>query len=127
MDEVATYLAFSTAVGLLQVRDNYKLYIQSGKTLKFDRSFSFLELLWFFVSVAILTIIAPLNYVITVPILFIIFNVLGWIYGIKLYAESNKNGQSEITIPLWYFKSGIVFGLFFSLVSGVVLYLHYHS
>jgi hypothetical protein len=125
MDEVATYLVFSAAIGLMQVWDNYKLYIQAGESLRFDWAFSFIEFVWVFVSVAVLVAIDMSNRGKVVPVVYISFNVLFWLYSVRLYSESERSGDNEITVPLWSFQAGMVFGIGFCILCSAILFMQY--
>lgn len=125
MDEVAAYLVFSAAIGLMQVWDNYILYRQAGEALRFGWAFSFMELVWVFVSVAMFAVIDMSNLEKVAPVVYVSFNVLFWLYSMRLYSESEHSGDNEITVPLWSFQAGMVFGIGFCVLCSAILFLHY--
>lgn len=122
---MTAYFAFSGAIGILQFRENYNLLRQDSDTLDFDYSFSILEFLWFFVSVAFLYSTDLTLLQMFVPALFIAFNVGGWGYAIKSYGEAERADEDAVIISVGYLRACTVFGVCYSMLSWFVLYQYY--
>lgn len=122
MDILVAYLLFTASIGVLQARDNYRLLNQAGEILKFDHSFSLLEFLWVFASLALL-IAEQLSFMESmVPAAYIAYNLHSWVFGARLYFAAKREGEDEIIIPLWYFRAGMAFGFCLFCLSTAVLF-----
>ncbi len=113
------YLILSAAVGIFQIIEGLKLFKKEGKVDENDLVMSVIEFIWFLVSCAFAVYLPKEPVFMVLPVLFIIYNVSGWIFSYFTTPKIEKpEDLKNITVPLWICISGAVFGAIFTGMSG---------
>jgi hypothetical protein len=109
VDNILGYIILTAAMAVLQFRESCHLLFSKEESVKVDLAFSFLEFLWFFVSVAIL-VFGSLNlYESLIPIAYVSYNIFGW--GLSYYFNKDEEviDLQNVFIPDWYLWSSLLF------------------
>ena len=116
------FLAFygwgSIAVGVLEVAEAAQLLL-GGKIGCANALLSLLETGWFFTSIWAIVLCVRVRLPWVWPASFLAFSVFVLTYGIYLAHFSHIGSQTEI--PRWPYGAGLVFGLYFAVLSFVCL------
>lgn len=115
MNFLKFYLFTSIIVGLLQVVDGLIL-VSNSNIGTFNTVFALFEMLWVPVSFIAIFKLSVSKYL---PITYLVYNILGWLYGSLLL--NNSLGPKLDSIPLWFAVFGICFGIYFAMFSFVSL------
>ena len=110
-------------IGLVVIIDGY-LLIKSHGVMKLGTLSSIttgVEFLW-----AIASVIALFQYdfnkaQLLVPVVYLIHNILGWLYGFWLEFKSPTENIKEIFAPVWYAKLSVIFGVTFTILCAFIL------
>ena len=112
--EYKPYFIASILIGFLQVVDGLMLAFK-GTPESFSLLFSLLEFVWVPISILAIFQVSRSRYL---PVSYVVYNVLGWIYGYYLVATSDGG---PFSIPSWFAVFGFCFGVYFSTASFLVL------
>ncbi|WP_033026676.1 MULTISPECIES: hypothetical protein [Pseudoalteromonas] len=121
------YLGISVIIGLIVIYDGYLIVKNSGviKTGQFSVVTTTIEFLWAIVSIVALFNFEFQNWQILIPVFYVTHNILGWAYGFWLVAKNPAEQSDQTTVPMWYAKFGLNFGVVFTLSSLLVQYQMY--
>lgn len=108
------YFIASILIGFLQIIDGLVLAL-NGKPESFSLLFSSLEFVWVPISIVAVFQVSRFRYL---PVSYVVYNVLGWIYGYYLVKTSDGG---PFSIPSWFAVFGLCFGVYFSTASFLVL------
>lgn len=110
-------------MGVFEMIDGLKTYKNGGRLDSVDFGLSLLELLWFFVSVGFVIYLPKEPIFLFLPILFIVYTVLGFAYA---YFWGPQDKELSVlqnhSIPLWICLTGIFFGAFYAGVSAFIYF-----
>jgi len=122
MDNILAFIALTSAISILQVWENYRIYFGGDETINPDWSFMFIELFWFFVCVAVLIYGNLERYELLVPIAFILYNLYGWIAGYWSMKEAEVMERKIIFIPNFYLIFALVYCVLIFVLCVVVFF-----
>jgi len=111
------YFYFSAIIGALQVIDGIVL-VSSSNIGAINLIFSLLEMLWVLFSVVAIFKVQIMKYV---PISYVAYNVLGWVYGV--YLAANSESPETLSVPTWFAIFGLCFGVYF-IISSILAIKH---
>jgi hypothetical protein len=122
LDYSIAYVICSIAVGLLQVVDNVLLARAKGRMTTAGAFLTTIEFAWVIVSA--ISLISLNSVPRFLPLSFLAFNIIGWLYGVSLL-RSTKTWDGEVipkdfVIPLWSYVFGGAFGVYFAISSFLV-------
>jgi hypothetical protein len=122
MDYSTAYVIGSIAVGLLQVVDNVLLARSKRRVTTAGAFLTTVEFAWVIVSA--ISLISLNNVPRFLPLSFIAFSVIGWIYGVYLLRSIKiEDGEiilKDFVIAPWYCVFGGAFGVYFAIFSFLV-------
>jgi hypothetical protein len=121
------YLGISVIIGLIVIYDGYLIVKNSGvvKAGQLSAVTTTIEFLWAIVSIVALFNLEFQNWQILIPAFYVTHNILGWVYGFWLIAQNPTEETNQTTVPMWYAKFGINFGVVFTFSSLLVQYQMY--
>jgi hypothetical protein len=113
MDDILVYLLLTSALSILQFREVYKIFQAGEKPFEIDWAFSFLEFIWFIVSIAIL-----FNDTLTfnealIPVFYIVYNIFGWHVSYSFYKDVNVLNLVTYVVPGNYIKISLIYCILF--------------
>ncbi|MCO7223026.1 hypothetical protein [Pleionea sp. CnH1-48] len=118
------YLYLSICVGLIQVSEGVLLWKANGVHSQnpMVSHCTTIEFVWFFVSLGAVFGLDLTPKQTAIPLLYMAYNVLGWIIAIPLVVKEMKAGSdlNQFAIPKWAVSGGIFFGAVFALISLMV-------
>lgn len=103
MDNVIAYILLTTALAVLQVRENYNAYLAKQRAESIGISFTLFEICWVFVSLVFLFVSDASKLEASVAVFYIAINVCGWIAGHYLYKTANISSFNLSGIPNSFF------------------------
>ena len=110
MKFIKFYIIASIAIGIMQLLEGTAFVLEIINPTEVIASL--IELSWVFVTIVAIFRFSKNNIPKLVPITFLLYNVLGWSYGI--YLVSTVENVEEFNLPKWALFSGIVFGIYFA-------------
>ena len=102
-------------MGLLQINENLNLLKQNNGQLSINQTFSAIEFLWVFVVLYFLFFEQLGIYGLVTCLIYIAYNVCGWIMGVVLIKDSGKLEFSNV--PSWYLRLNVLWVAVFFLSS----------
>ena len=123
---IELYLTFSILIGLIIILDAVLLLKENGQygTNKVISVTTFIEFTWAIFSVYVLFKYTCSELSMLVPIVYVTYNILGWLYGLYLVSkiDGGLEGVTQFFIPIWYVKFSLTFGVVFSCFSFIMLF-----
>ena len=115
----------SVFIGLMLILDGFLLLKENGrcgvnKILSVTTS---IEFIWAIISINVLIEYAFSGWIVLAPTLYILHNLIGWIYGFFLMNKIKNEKEPQLILPNWYIKFCLTFGLVFSSISICTLIL----
>lgn len=113
---IELYFAISILVGLIIIFDAYVLLKNNGNTTKTNNITGSVELFWFFLTVGALIKNPFDDYQILIPLLYVTYNVLGWICAFFI-VKINSEKPMKMNLPIWYVYFCLYVGCVFTISS----------
>lgn len=98
------FVQLSIALGVLMFAENIKLLLQEGELLRYDRSFSVIELVWLVVSLWWLFQGGLDLYAKAMIGVLVSYHLFGWMVALRAMQLSDEAESDVLLIPFWYFK-----------------------
>ncbi len=122
---IQLYLSSSLIIGFIIIADAVLLYKNKGvfgknKLLTLTTN---IEFIWAIVTIIALFKLDFSQWLILVPSLYIIHNIIGWIYGFYLTSKSPEilEGKAPIITPMWYVYFCLSYSIIFTVICMVAL------
>jgi hypothetical protein len=85
--EINSFLYIGLLAGLAQIFDGIIFFLNHHKISGLSYLTSTIEFLWFFVCVWILVTLPLEGILLAIPVIYIAYNITGWIYGYQFYKK----------------------------------------
>lgn len=108
-------------MGLMQFYETYRIHFQEMEEIFFDHAFSVLEFVWLLALLYVLFNVDISTLGLISIALFIAYHVFGWSVAAMSLRKVADEEEADMIIPLWYFKTCMVWSLLFALVSLLAL------
>jgi hypothetical protein len=118
---IELYFLVSIFIGIIVIIDGVVLYKARGVcgANKIQSITTTIEFLWAIASITALLKLELSQLQILIPSLYVVHNILGWVFGFYLCSKSPeiKNGTEALVVPYWYIIFGLTVGMVFSISS----------
>ncbi|BBN81561.1 hypothetical protein PA25_15460 [Pseudoalteromonas sp. A25] len=121
---VELYLGLSLLVGLIIIFEaNWLLRFPENQITPVTAITSIIEFVWAITTIFALIYGSFTKWQILVPSLYIIHNAIGWIYGLWLAGKLAQQQNRILSIPPWYAKFSLSFGIVFTVLCFIVSFI----
>ena len=118
MKAIKFYVVGSMCIGIFQIIDGILLCLNQMNACSL--LFSLAEMIWVPWSVWAIIAFSKNSFPKLTPILYVLYNVSGWIFGVYLVSLASQTGE-PIQIPFAYKIFGTCFGVYFFTANRLLL------
>jgi hypothetical protein len=115
------FLTANIAIGLMIIFEAWQI-LRPGKLRMITAATSSIEFIWVIITAIALFKLAFTQLQLAIPVLFLSYNILGWLYGIYLAIQASKLGIGRPPTPKTYILICFSFGVLFTLLSVSVFF-----
>jgi len=120
--EINHFLYIGLLAGLAQVFDGFIFVLNNHKISGLSYLTSTIEFVWFFVCLWILVTLPLQGVLLAIPVIYIAYNITGWIYGYQFYKEYETPEEIlEAELPSFIAYGEILSGSIYLVLSLVAI------